>query len=147
MPHRKKARRSFYKTLERHRHDLVSGVFISTILFLLMFFWAYLLSWSTLVQKERWRLIPVSEAAGTKNIYWHILSTGQSLSLGVNSSPVLSTTQPYNNLMFYKGADQTTAPLMVGGNLRDSDSSVSPAPGSTGRPLYNWAVAFDEPVL
>lgn len=30
--------------------------------------------------------------------YLHILSTGQSLAEGVNSTPALSTTQPYNNL-------------------------------------------------
>lgn len=34
----------------------------------------------------------------------------------------------------------------VGGNIRDSDSAVSPEVGSTGKPLYNWLVAFDEPV-
>jgi hypothetical protein len=31
--------------------------------------------------------------------YFHILSTGQSLSVGAGSAPVLSTSQPYNNLM------------------------------------------------
>ncbi|MEI6835541.1 MAG: fibronectin type III domain-containing protein [Candidatus Falkowbacteria bacterium] len=33
------------------------------------------------------------------NYIYHILSTGQSLSLGYAGSPVLSTTQPYNNKM------------------------------------------------
>lgn len=36
--------------------------------------------------------------------------------------------------------------LSVGGNLRDQDSSVSPAIDATGIPFYNWCVAFDEPV-
>lgn len=31
-----------------------------------------------------------------------------------------------------------------GGNLRDSDDSVSPASDSSGEPLYNWGVSFDE---
>ena len=35
---------------------------------------------------------------------------------------------------------------MVGGNIRDTDSSVSPAVNGTGLPLYDWGVAFDEPV-
>lgn len=34
----------------------------------------------------------------------------------------------------------------VGGNIRDTDSSVSLAPDSTGLPLYNWSVAFSEPI-
>ena len=33
----------------------------------------------------------------------HILSTGQSLSIGYNGNPALSTTQPYSNLMFVGG--------------------------------------------
>jgi len=33
-----------------------------------------------------------------------------------------------------------------GGNLRDSDSSVSPSVDGSGKPLYNWCVTFDEPV-
>lgn len=35
----------------------------------------------------------------------------------------------------------------VGGNIRDQDSTVSPAIGSTGLPLYNWGVTFEEAVL
>ena len=34
----------------------------------------------------------------------------------------------------------------VGGNIRDTDSSVSPVVGSTGVPLYDWGVTFDEPI-
>lgn len=33
-----------------------------------------------------------------------------------------------------------------GGNIRDMDNSVSTAIGSTGLPLHNWCVAFEEPV-
>ncbi len=40
-------------------------------------------------------------------------------------------------------ADSTT----VGGNIRDSDNSVSAAIGSTGLPLHDWSVTFDAPVL
>lgn len=42
------------------------------------------------------------------------------------------------------GADR---PTYVGGNLRDSDNSVSPAIGSTGLPLYNWCVAFNKQII
>jgi hypothetical protein len=31
-----------------------------------------------------------------------------------------------------------------GGNVRDSDTSVSPTSDSTRIPLYNWSVAFEE---
>ncbi len=37
--------------------------------------------------------------------------------------------------------------LSVGGNIRDSDSTVSAAIGSSGMPLYNWLVTFQEPVV
>lgn len=33
-----------------------------------------------------------------------------------------------------------------GGNVRDSDTSVSPASDSTQIPLYNWSVAFEESI-
>jgi len=33
------------------------------------------------------------------------------------------------------------------GNIRDSDASVSPAKDSTGLPLYNWCVTFDQPIV
>jgi|GEM_PF-3705130 len=33
-----------------------------------------------------------------------------------------------------------------GGNIRDTDSNVSPEVGSTRIPLYDWSVTFDEPV-
>ena len=41
------------------------------------------------------------------------------------------------------GANNAT---YVGGNLRDSDNSVSPSIDSTGLPLYNWCVAFNKPI-
>jgi len=37
-------------------------------------------------------------------------------------------------------------PLAFGGNLRDTDSRVAPGTASSGKPLYNWAVAFRDPV-
>ncbi len=49
----------------------------------------------------------------------HILGTGQSLSVGWNGSPPLTTTQPYGNLML-SGQEQTGAdlvPLVEGPNL------------------------------
>ncbi len=36
---------------------------------------------------------------------------------------------------------------MRGGNIRDSDSSVSPSSAGTGLALYNWGVTFDEPIV
>jgi hypothetical protein len=43
----------------------------------------------------------------------------------------------------YSGAQQENAPR---GNLRDSDAAISPAPGSSRKPLYNWAIHFEQPV-
>ncbi len=37
-------------------------------------------------------------------------------------------------------------PLAYGGNIRDSDARVAPGSTSSGKPLYNWAVAFRDPV-
>lgn len=34
----------------------------------------------------------------------------------------------------------------VGGNLRDSDNSISPSTDSSLKPLYNWCVAFNKPI-
>jgi hypothetical protein len=34
----------------------------------------------------------------------------------------------------------------VGGNIRDTDTSVSPASDSTGLALYDWGVTFNEPI-
>jgi len=34
----------------------------------------------------------------------------------------------------------------VGGNIRDTDTSVSPSSDSTGLPLYDWGVTFNEPI-
>ncbi len=34
----------------------------------------------------------------------------------------------------------------VGGNIRDTDSSTSPANDGTGRPLYDWGVSFEESI-
>jgi hypothetical protein len=41
---------------------------------------------------------------------------------------------------------QASDSTMVGGNIRDTDSSVSTAVDSTNLPLYDWGVTFDEPV-
>jgi phosphodiesterase/alkaline phosphatase D-like protein len=41
---------------------------------------------------------------------------------------------------------QAASSTAVGGNIRDTDSSVSPASDSTGLPLYDWGVTFDEPI-
>jgi len=35
----------------------------------------------------------------------------------------------------------------VGGNIRDTDTSVSPSSGSTGLPLYDWSVSFNESIV
>ena len=34
----------------------------------------------------------------------------------------------------------------VGGNIRDTDSSVSPSADSSNYPLYDWGVAFEQPI-
>ncbi len=44
----------------------------------------------------------------------------------------------------YQG-DPTNA-SKSGGNMRDSDASVSPSSDSSGYPLYNWGVSFDETI-
>jgi hypothetical protein len=49
-----------------------------------------------------------------------------------------------NGLGWCGGSQDSTA---VGGNIRDTDSLPSPAIGSSGIPLYDWGVAFEEPVV
>lgn len=64
--------------------------------------------------------------------YLHILSTGQSLSLGVNSTPTLTTFQPYNNLMMNNGADQVSPPLVPLtelGSAKEWPNTESPSSG------------------
>jgi hypothetical protein len=64
--------------------------------------------------------------------YLHILSTGQSLSLGVNSIPALTTIQPYNNLMMNNGADQVSPPLVPLtelGSAKEWPNTESPSSG------------------
>lgn len=43
----------------------------------------------------------------------HIISYGQSLSIGVKGTPIISTTQPYDNLMFNNGVQPGTDPADV----------------------------------
>ena len=50
-----------------------------------------------------------------------------------------------NNFLFANCGDPTNSNF-VGGNIRDTDSSVSPEAGSTGLPLYDFGVTFDEPI-
>lgn len=45
-------------------------------------------------------------------MYFHILSTGESLSMGVKSTPALSMRQPYNNLMLSPNVIGDRAPLI-----------------------------------
>lgn len=59
-----------------------------------------------------------------------ILSTGQSLSVGVASSPALTTTQPYSNLMLTggtggMGAGGSFTPLIEGGGVETISSSMA----------------------
>ena len=37
-------------------------------------------------------------------------------------------------------------PVMVGGNIRDMDNSISPSIDSSNIPLYNWSIAFEKPI-
>lgn len=47
----------------------------------------------------------------------------------------------------YGACGNPTSGLFVGGNIRDSDTSVSPSIDSTGLPLYNWSVTFEEDII
>jgi len=78
--------------------------------------------------------------------YFYIISTGQSLSTGSGSSPALSTTQPYNNLMFSPGVEGTTTPLIAlkesgtgeNGNIETPSSGIANGlygAGETGGPI------------
>lgn len=44
------------------------------------------------------------------------------------------------------GCDNKNNASSTGGNIRDTDSSVSPEIGSTGLPLYNFGVTFEESI-
>ncbi|MCF7864885.1 MAG: fibronectin type III domain-containing protein [Candidatus Pacebacteria bacterium] len=57
----------------------------------------------------------------------HILSTGQSLSVGWNGTPALTTTQPYSNKMLTGGSGSTFTPLI--------ESSVESMSSSLGNSL------------
>lgn len=64
--------------------------------------------------------------------YLHVLSTGQSLSLGVYSTPTITSSQPYNNLMMDKGVDQINAPLVPlteSGIAKEWQNTESPSSG------------------
>ncbi len=60
----------------------------------------------------------------------HVLGTGQSLSVGAVGGPVLSTTQPYANLMFSTGVRTSTtnldasAPLVEGSPINATNTAV-----------------------
>lgn len=73
-----------------------------------------------------------SNRGNYKPEYLHVLSTGQSLSLGVYSTPTITTSQPYNNLMMDKGADQINAPLVPLSELgiaKEWQNTESPSSG------------------
>ncbi len=59
------------------------------------------------------------------NFYNHVISTGQSLSIGTNGTPVLTTTQPYNNKKL-TSITGTFTPL-----VEASQESMSSALGNT----------------
>jgi hypothetical protein len=46
----------------------------------------------------------------------------------------------------YSTCGNSADSTFVGGNIRDMDNTVSTAIGSTGMPLHNWLVAFEEPI-
>ena len=48
--------------------------------------------------------------------------------------------------LIYQYGEASTA-TFCGGNIRDMDTSVSPASNGTGQPLYDWSVSFDDPVM
>lgn len=53
----------------------------------------------------------VATPGETEKVYY-ILSTGQSLAMGYNSTIALTTAQPYTNLMFDPGVEATATPLI-----------------------------------
>lgn len=84
----------------------------------------------------------ITVGAGS-SIYRHILSTGQSLSEGVNSSPALTATQPYNNKSLSNSPDGGLSapliPLVETVNGRESPAS--------GRANYLSAALSGNPVF
>jgi hypothetical protein len=50
-----------------------------------------------------------------------------------------------NDFAYSTCADPTDSGA-IGGNIRDTDNSVSPSSDGTGLPLYDWSVTFDEPI-
>jgi hypothetical protein len=50
------------------------------------------------------------------------------------------------NTPSYSTCGNPSTSTFVGGNIRDTDSSVSPSSDSTGLPLYDWSVAFDQAI-
>jgi PKD repeat protein len=71
------------------------------------------------------------------------------IKITLNDSPTGSDQHVRYAWSCYSGSTwcaQAGSSTSVGGNIRDTDSSVSPEIGSTGLPLYDWGVTFDEPV-
>ncbi|MFC1687853.1 FG-GAP-like repeat-containing protein [Patescibacteria group bacterium] len=73
--------------------------------------------------------------AATGETYYHILSTGQSLSIGSHGEPALTTMQPFDNLML-SGSD--LVPLVEGMNYRGENvETISSAMANTITALRN----------
>lgn len=60
----------------------------------------------------------------------HILGTGQSLALGTSGSPVLSTSQPYANVMFFGGSVNPVNQLSLVPLIETSEESMSSGLGN-----------------
>lgn len=58
----------------------------------------------------------------------HVLGTGQSLSVGVGAQPIVSTAQPYSNVMFSDGVKSLTGTALV--PLIEQEGSVPSMQGS-----------------
>ena len=84
---------------------------------------------------------PVERAAAAGPVVHHILGTGQSLSQGLFSTPALTTTQPFDNLMLGIGFSGSTriytglTPLIEGGFPHDGETISSAMANSLTRNL------------
>ncbi len=135
---------AFFNAIHNHFHILKFTYFIGLL------FVSGLLTILPIMKATAKISLPSSKLAEQKTRdnspieYFHVLSTGQSLSLGVYSSPTLTIAQPYNNLMMQNGADQINTPLVPLtelGSAKEWQNTESPSSGlgNTLRSLDNLA--------
>jgi|GEM_PF-3414731 len=88
--------------------------------------------------------ISISPTQNTVYIYLDAVPTGANprIKYAAQEYPRI----PASNSACCRSGDLANGIPCYGGNLRDSDNSVSPAIDGSGMPLYNWCVTFDEPL-